>query len=161
MPQEVVDRLWSVPVASCELSLVAEEMPHELAALHQLLEAQKQGILSQVQTRNTRFLVEETEKLDAWADDVKLALERELKELDREIREAKKAAKLEVSLEGKISQQRRAKALETARNTKRKSLFDAQDEIDEKRETLLETVEAKLAQSASVAELFTVKWRIV
>lgn len=161
MPQEVMDRLWSVPVASCELSLVAEEMPHELGALHQLLEAQKQGILSQVQTRNTRFLVEETEKLDAWADDVKLALERELKELDREIREAKKAAKLEVSLEGKISQQRRAKALETARNTKRKSLFDAQDEIDEKRETLLETVEAKLAQSASVAELFTVKWRIV
>ena len=34
----------------------------------------------------------EAEKLDGWADDLKVGLEREIKEIDRQIKEARRAA---------------------------------------------------------------------
>ena len=34
------------------------------------------------------FFAQETEKLDSWADDLNVGLEREIKELDRKIKEA-------------------------------------------------------------------------
>ena len=45
-----------------------------------------------ISERNARFFEAEAEKLDGWADDIKLGLEREIKELDREIKEARRAA---------------------------------------------------------------------
>jgi hypothetical protein len=125
------------------------------------LEGRKQGILSQVHARNAKFLESETEKLDAWASDVKLALDRELKELDREIREAKRAAKLEGSLEGKLAGKRRVKALEGMRNAKRKSLFEAQDKVEKEQDDILDSVERQLTQSTRVERLFQARWRIV
>jgi hypothetical protein len=157
MPTEVLAQLWKMPVQSVN-SLDALSVPDSVKTI---LARQKHALLSVVQGRNAKYLDEESAKLDAWADDVKLALDRELKELDREIKEAKRAAKLEASLEGKLTQQRRAKALETTRNNKRKALFEAQDEVDHKREELLDTVEARLEQSATILTLFAVKWRIV
>jgi superfamily II DNA or RNA helicase len=152
---EALERLWSL---AARMAGTHDRL--DSSRLEGLLDSQKQGILAEVQTRNTRFLVEETEKLDTWAEDVKNGLERELKELDREIREAKKAAKLEASLEGKLSQQKRVKTLETTRGNKRKALFEAQDEIDAKRDDLLNAVEARLESQAKVEELFAVQWRI-
>ena len=111
--------------------------------------------------RNAKFLESETEKLDAWASDVKLALDRELKELDREIREAKRAAKLEGSLEGKLAGKRRVKTLEGMRNAKRKSLFEAQDKVEKEQDDILDSVERQLAQSTRVERLFQARWRIV
>ena len=40
--------------------------------------------------RNARFFEAEAEKLDGWADDLKLGLEREIKEFDRQIKEARR-----------------------------------------------------------------------
>lgn len=45
-------------------------------------------------------------------------------------------------------------------NEKRKALFDAQDEIDRKKEALIGEIEAKLKQSVEVQEIFTIRWRV-
>jgi len=50
--------------------------------------------------------------------------------------------------------------LEKKRSEKRLKLYQAQDEVDEKKETLLSTIEKMLAQKISQEELFTIKWRI-
>jgi len=157
IPTEVLESLWKVPVQT--VKEVSEIVLSD--ALKTVLERQKQGILSQSQSRNTKFLDEESTKLEAWADDVKQGLERELKELDREIKDAKKAAKVEQSLDGKLTQQRRVKTLEAVRNNKRKLLFEAQDDVDSKREGLLEIVESKLNQNVSVDTVFVIKWAII
>ena len=60
----------------------------------------------------------EAEKLDGWAEDLKLGLEREIKELDRQIKEARKAARVAVSLEEKLAAQKRMKSLESERNNR-------------------------------------------
>lgn len=88
--------------------------------------------------RNARFFEDEADKLDGWADDLKLGLEREIKELDRQIREARRAATTALTLEEKLTGQRQIKALEAQRNQKRRTLFDAQDEVDKQRDELRE-----------------------
>jgi ERCC4-related helicase len=53
------------------------------------IDRQKSHILSNLEIRNLSFFTQETEKLDSWADDLKVGLEREIKELDRQIKEVR------------------------------------------------------------------------
>jgi adenine-specific DNA-methyltransferase len=48
--------------------------------------------LDAIQTRNETFFEEEVDKLERWAEDVKFGIERELRELDAQIRTAKKTS---------------------------------------------------------------------
>jgi superfamily II DNA or RNA helicase len=114
-----------------------------------------------ISERNARFFEAEAEKLDGWADDLKLGLEREIKELDREIKEARRAMTVAATLEGKLAGQKQIKALEAQRSQRRRSLFDAQDEIDRQREQLIAQIEEKLRQSATKGELCLLRWSLV
>jgi hypothetical protein len=51
--------------------------------------------------------------------------------------------------------------MEKKRNTKRRTLFEAQDEIDSRKEGLIETVEARLRQQISTVELFSIRWLVI
>jgi hypothetical protein len=92
---------------------------------------------------------------------LKLGLEREIKELDRQIKEARRAATVAVSLEEKLAAQKKMKALESERNQRRRALFDSQDEIDRKRGDLIAQLEAQLTQKVESECLFEVPWRVV
>ena len=118
------------------------------------------AIQADISKRNAAFFEAEADKLDRWAEDLKIGLEREIKDLDREIREARRASSSAISLEDKLVEQRKIKALETQRNAKRRALFDAQDDIDRQRERLITDIEAKLHQYTSLEELFSIRWRI-
>ena len=99
-------------------------------------------------------------RLTGWADDLKVGLERELKELDRQIKESRRSATVALTLEEKLAGQKVVKALEAERSAKRRSLFDAQDKIDEQRTALIAQIEGKLEQKIEVQALFTIRWRI-
>ena len=66
-----------------------------------------------------------------------------------------------LTLEAKLEGQRQIRALEGQRNSKRRALFDAQDEIDHRREQLIAEIEGKLRQSNTSEALFWVQWRVV
>jgi adenine-specific DNA-methyltransferase len=129
-------------------------------ALEQSLAEQQAHIRRDISERNARFFEIEANKLDGWADDLKMGLERELKELDRQIKEARRAATLAQTLEDKLVGQKVVKALEIERWNKRRSLFDAQDKIDEQRAVLIAQIEGKLEQSAETKHLFTIRWSV-
>jgi adenine-specific DNA-methyltransferase len=97
---------------------------------------------------------------DGWADDLKVGLEREIKEIDRQIKDARRAATTALTLEEKLAGQKQIKSLEAFRNQKRRSLFDAQDEIDKQRAELIAQIEGKLEQQVSLHELFTIRWEL-
>ena len=63
--------------------------------------------------------------------------------------------------EAKVKAQRQIKDLEKKRSDKRQTLFEAQDQIDERKETLLTDIEKRLNQKMELEELFTLKWKIV
>ncbi|WP_049766609.1 SNF2-related protein [Rhodospirillum centenum] len=129
-------------------------------ALDELIHRRQNGIQRGISERNATFFAAEAEKLDSWADDLKLGLEREIREIDRQIKEARRAATTALTLEEKLAGQKQVKALESLRNQKRRSLFDAQDQVDKQREELIAQIEAKLMQSASLQALFTIRWTL-
>jgi len=124
------------------------------------LSAQMERIRRDISERNARYFEAEANKLDGWADDLKVGLERELKELDRQIKEARRAATVALALEEKLAGQKVIKLLEAERSTKRRTLFDAQDRIDEQRAELIAQIEDKLEQSIDTRPLFTIRWRL-
>ena len=107
------------------------------------------------ESRNREALRQEELKLEEWADESKASLERELKDLDREIRDARKAARIAETLEGKLTGQKAVKDLEARRSRKRRELFSAQDAIEAERDQLIANIESLLHLKCEEICLFT------
>lgn len=151
-------RLFSL---KANVSSKAQEVPPNIqTSLTDLLKRKEVSIFEDLTERNVSFFEGEMLKLDSWAADVKSALENEIKELDKEIREQKKEAALIGDLEQKIERHRKVKELEKTRHERRKSLFEAQDQIDAKKEQLLSSTEERLKQHIERSEIFTIRWRL-
>ncbi len=122
---------------------------------------QRQAVIqSSITERNARFYEVEADKLEGWADDLKLGLEREIKEMDRKIREARRTAATALTLEEKLAGQKQIKVLESQRAQRRRSLFEAQDEVDRQREELIAVIERKLTQKSELETLFALRWQL-
>lgn len=126
-----------------------------------LIYRERQEIISENANRNRDFFDVEMDKLDQWADDMKISLEKEIRDLDAEIKLRKAEAKKMLNLEAKVKSQRQIKELEKKRSEKRQTLFSAQDDIDDKKETLLTDIEKRLNQKIEQKELFTIKWKMI
>jgi SNF2 family DNA or RNA helicase len=125
-------------------------------------EQEKISILtSSIAEKNGEFFDDEVEKLDKWAEDVKKSLEIELRRLDIDIKAMKTSAKKVLVLEKKVQLQREIKNLEKKRNDMRQKLYQAQDQVDLKKEGLLERVEAQLKQKTTLTPLFTIQFKII
>jgi adenine-specific DNA-methyltransferase len=123
--------------------------------------AEQRGTIERgISERNARFFEAEAQKLDGWADDLKVGLERDIKEMDRQIREARLSASAAATLEDKLAGQRQIKAFEAERNRKRRSLFDAQDDVDRQREALIDAIEKNLTQRTHLGTLLTIRWSL-
>ncbi len=129
--------------------------------LRELIDGRTSSILEDVEKRNGKHFDEEVIKLDRWADDLKLGLEREIKEIDQQIRDTRRLASAAAGLAEKLARQKEVKALEVRRNSKRRELFDAQDDIDKRRDGLIGEIEAQLKQTTDLKPLFTIRWSVV
>jgi hypothetical protein len=128
--------------------------------LDEMTQQRQRAIQQQIAERNAEFFEAEAKKLDGWADDLKVLLERDIKEFDRQIKEAKRAATAALTLEAKLAGQKQVKELEKQRNQKRRSLFEAQDEVDRQRDELIAQIEGKLEQKSELQCLFTIRWSL-
>ena len=157
LEEDVARRLFLLTATS--VKEFSNGQPH--TRLQEVVAGRQETIRRRISERNAAFFEEEAAKLDSWADDLKVALEREIKELDRQIKEARRAASAALTLEEKLAGQKQVRALEGQRNSKRRALFDAQDEIDRRREQLIGEIEGKLRQSNASEALFWVQWHVV
>ena len=157
MEEDAARRLFSLQARSVK-AIHNGQFPQKL---REVMTQQQAAIRREISARNAAFFEEEASKLDSWAEDLKVALEREIKELDRQIKEARRSATLALTLEEKLAGQRQIRAIEGQRNSKRRALFDAQDEIDQRREKLIAEIEGKLKQETFVVDLLMIKWRLL
>jgi ERCC4-related helicase len=125
----------------------------------EILRLEKQHIEA-VNSRNLGYFDVEVQKLDAWADDLKVGLENEVKELDRDIKEVRRTATVAATLEEKLHWQKRQRELEDRRNQLRRKIFDRQDEIDGQRNRLIEELESKLTRTNTTKNIFTIRWSL-
>lgn len=154
---EIAEKMLMLPACLLSPAHIEEAVA---VCLSDRVEEMNQEILSSSSDRNNRFFDEEMEKLDSWVDDMKLALEREISDLDQEIKLRKSEAKKISRLEEKVKAQRAIKDLERKRVEKRRNLYIAQDEIDEKKEALLNKIEKMLKQKVERTYLFMIKWKL-
>ena len=159
IPSEIAERMFSLYASEGRRAQMSSEMDDILS---QNIQKQKESAKDDNYKRNQAFFETEIEKLNLWADDVKIGLEREITDLDAEIKLRKSEARKLTHLEEKIEAQRMVKDLEKRRSEKRRSLFEAQDEVDAKKEKLFDEVEQTLRQKKATEEtLFNIRWKII
>lgn len=159
IPQDVAKKLFSLTAqASTEKSDISNEEKKKLDNLEQ---ESVELITTRSAERNSEYFDSEVDKLDKWADDMKTALELELKKLDIDIKASKTLAKKNINLDDKLKAQRAVKDMEKKRNEMRKKLYEAQDEVDNRKEDLIARVETQLQQKTSLTPLYTIRWKVI
>jgi hypothetical protein len=127
-------------------------------SLQAILDQQRADVVGRIEQRNLALFSGETEKLDAWADDLKVGLEREIKELDRRIKEARTRSKGAATLAEKLAAQKEQRELEGLRDRKRRELFQRQDEIQSHRDKLIDQLEEQLQQRIQTLSVLSAEW---
>ena len=117
-------------------------------------------LLGEVNARNAHYFDEEAAKLERWADDLRSGLERELKDLDRQISEARRASLATAALADKLAAQKALKTLEATRAQRRRDLYDAQDAIGARRDEMIAGIERQLEQRNTLQRVFTIRWTL-
>jgi ERCC4-related helicase len=123
-------------------------------------EARKQRLLGEINQRNLGYFEQEVEKLDAWADDLKLGIEQEIKAIDGEIKQVRRTAATSPTLEEKLTHQKHQRELESKRSKLRRELFARQDEVEAQRNDLIAQLEVQLQQRVHEQSLFTIEWEL-
>jgi ERCC4-related helicase len=130
------------------------------AVLMNDVENRKTTLLNGINQRNLGYFEQEVEKLDAWADDLKLGLEQEIKGIDLEIKDVRRTAATAPTLEEKLSWQKKQRELEGKRSKLRRELFNRQDEVEAQRNKLIDELESQLKQQIYENTLFTIEWEL-
>lgn len=151
------EKLLRLPAITQTASLFNSEAD---SALWSSVEIRKAELLREINQRNLGYFEQEVQKLDAWADDLKLGLEQEIKEIDRQIKDVRSTAAIAPTLEEKLSWQRRQRELEGKRGKLRRDLFSRQDEVEAQRDDLINQLELQLQQQVEEHMLFTIEWEL-
>lgn len=143
---------------------VLDETPALQTDLEQKLSAtvkrQIQATLNKALDENNEYFQRERAKLDAWADDMMLAAEQELEEVNVQIKQARRESRLAQSIEEQKAAEEALKKLNRLLRRKRQELFDVQDEIDDKREQMIDALDQQMHQQSSTQHLFRIRWNL-
>lgn len=151
------EKLLRLPALLLEAQLFDEPPP----SLDNQMLALQNARLGEINFRNLGYFDGEVRKLDAWADDLKIGLENEVKELDREIKDVRRTASVSGSLDEKLHWQKQQRTLEDKRSQLRRRIFDRQDEIDAQRSKLIDDLESRLSSAAQLHDVFVIAWELV
>ena len=130
--------------------------------LNNLCQSQQEMILEEISIQNSNYFEEETIKLAKWSKDIKIGIERELREVDKVIDEVNIQLRARgINLQKRLELQQQLAILEPKKKELRKRIYEEQDKIDDERNRLIEETTKKLTQRVESRHIFTVKWRIV
>lgn len=116
-----------------------------------------------VEEANKQFYLEECEKLDAYSEDLKEALQRAMKDLKKAISEKKKEmrASTHLPLGDIIAIKDEVNRLEKKRKQMQRDIYAQEDEIDMQKDRLQEEIRQKLNGNSEVTHIMTISFEIV
>ena len=125
-------------------------------------EAQRhaQATVSQSLEANSRHFQQAREKLERWADDLVIAAEKALRDTKEKIKALERQARQAPTLADQHRIQEEIQKLEKLKRRQRQEIFKAEDEIIEKRDALITTLEKRLSQRTHHETLFTIRWEV-
>lgn len=110
---------------------------------------------------NQEYFVMEMDKLDHWANDLKISLEKQKKSIKTEISTLRRDYRIAEQLEEKVALQRKIRKLEQKESKLRKEINELEDQIDNKKELLIDEIEKRLDAQSQIQDLFVVRWSVV
>ncbi len=138
----------SVPVPEAELSAKQEEV--------------RRLMLEKAEQQNAAWLDEESDKLDAYGEDLERGFDAEIKALETEIKEAKKALRAaNLPMAEKLVEKRRISGLEGKRDGMKAAFFEKKNEIRADIEAKLDEIQKTLALEPALVPVFTIRWEVV
>lgn len=156
LPVDAGERLLLVPASVREASAELTQVTGlELQVEQQVAEQVAAG-----NKRNERYFEEEIAKLDRWADDRRVALDIRLRQLDQEIKEARKAARQLPSLQEKMDAKRALKVLERERDSLMLDYHEEKKRIESEEDRLITEVEDALKIAPRREQLFSLRWQL-
>lgn len=158
LDQETCEKLFH-----CNAETAGEATFPEAAVKRLAAEAERhsQGTISRSLEANNRHFNEAREKLEKWADDLVLASEKALKDTKEQIKLCQRQARQATTLDEQHEIQQKIQRLEKQQRRQRQEIFQVEDSIIEKRDTLIRSLERRLSQKTKSIQLFTIEWAVV
>lgn len=157
LDQEACEKLLSIPAAGKPVA-AQDDAPGSLEANSQ---RRVQATIAEVLEANQRLFNEERDKLERWADDKLLAAEEALKNTKARIAQLKRDARKATTLQEQDGIQRELSELERKQRRLRQDIFAVEDEIIEKRDALIASLQQRLQEKTDTQTLFTLRWQVV
>ena len=110
---------------------------------------------------NNLHFSEARDQLDKWAEDMEMVAQKELDETKRQIRDLQRQSRQAPTVEEQHRLQEEISRLERKKRLQRERIFDIEDEIAEKRDRLVESLEKRLQQKTTVTPVFTIRWSVI
>lgn len=153
---ETFERLFRVPAKN---EPATGEGP--AGALHAREVEQRKTLIDDAERQNAEWLDIEGEKLDGYAEDLERAFEAEIKTVESEIRDAKKAMRgSTLPIVEKVAEKRRISALEGKRDKLKAEFFDRRATIRSEVEAMLDQIQDSLKLQPTLTDLFTIRWEV-
>ena len=150
-------RLFDLPAEVSKPILMEEP---DQGIMEAKLETERQQISEQLTQKNGIYFDMEMDKLDHWAEDRRVSLKAKLEEIDLQIREMKKEARLAPNLPAKLELQRKLRQLEGRRTEAWKEFDQANREVEQQKDWLLDEISKRLKQQTETETLFTLRWHL-
>lgn len=152
-------RILDLPVTS-ESSTIEVVLGGVAERPGQLMRNAVGALLAEAEKRQGDWFQDEIDKLDRWADDKRASLQGELNSLKAEIKDLKKQSRQAGTLAERLDIQKRIKFLEVKSDTAWKAYEDESKRIENSKDELITTVQARLESASSIETLFRIRYSI-
>ena len=169
--QEFAEKLLNLPsfeVGKEEMSQIKTNVsssPHspfeDLAKkLSEVYDLQRAKLTADIEERNKALLDDEIQHIEKWAEDQQLSLEKELDDIKAKIKEKKRLLNRSENAQQTLTLEKELNTLQRQQKRKRADIFDLEDEIEEKRDGMIDNVKAFIQQHITETPLFVVHWKL-
>ena len=157
LDDDLINRLLELP------GTIDGECPPEGPELVDMRTQQLEAQRINIENANKQYYIEECEKLDAYSEELKDGLEREIKEMRKDIAAKKKEFKSSTNLplDEMLALKDEINKLEKKRKEKQRDLYAQQDKIDADNEQLQEDIRKKMEGKIVTDHIMTISFEIV
>lgn len=133
----------------------------ELERLDREAKRHAEATISRSLDANSKHFHQARERLERWAEDSVLAAEQAIRDTKEQIKALRRQSRQAETLAEQKELQEKMQSLEKKQRRQRQQIFDVEDEITEKRDSLIAELERRLSHKTQNSELFTIRWKVI
>ncbi|MCO6455106.1 MAG: DEAD/DEAH box helicase [Pirellulaceae bacterium] len=162
LDQETCTKVFHCSATVSPLHPVAPSPPPEVAdRLKKEAGRHAEATITHSLEGNNALFNEERERLEKWAVDMVVAAEKDLTDTKAQIKAVRRQSRLATTLDEQNELQQKLRDLEKKQRKQRQQIFEIEDQIAEKRDTLIDGLQRRMTQKSHSTHLFTIQWGVI